>query len=62
MSHQDVIKHVPDAKVGQVVQDFKDDGAPAVEKTDEGNGLWTVTATFPDGSLTSPPKTVPKGV
>jgi hypothetical protein len=48
MAHQEVLRHVPTARVPEAMQGFKDAGATTVTKEDEGAGMWTVTATFPD--------------
>lgn len=38
---------IPGGDVDEVVRDFESEGA-TVEKTEQPNGMWTVTATFPD--------------
>jgi hypothetical protein len=47
MSIQRVLTEVPDSKVNEIVGDFESEGA-SVTKTQQANGNWTVTATFPD--------------
>jgi hypothetical protein len=43
------LRNVPDSEVDQVVSDFESEGAN-VERTQNPDGTWTVTATFPDRS------------
>jgi hypothetical protein len=43
----EVIKHVPTAEKPRLEADYRALGATSVAWTDEGGGLWTVTATFP---------------
>jgi uncharacterized protein (TIGR02594 family) len=41
------LTNVPTSEKQEVIDDFKSEGA-SVEVTDLGNGLWTITGTFPD--------------
>ena len=48
-----VVTDIPTDKVGSVIAGFRLDSPTDVTKTQQPNGLWTVTATFPpcaDGS------------
>lgn len=47
MPRQEVIRNVPRDQVDRVVQNFRDDGATQVDKKDNGDGTYDVTATFP---------------
>jgi hypothetical protein len=49
MTHTSEIDDIPPSQVDQVVQDFKDEGAINVTKTQQPNGNFTVIATFDDG-------------
>jgi hypothetical protein len=43
------ITDIPAAKVNMVISEFNlDDPAPTIVTTDQGGGLFTVTATYPD--------------
>ena len=48
MSRIEVLKDIPASEVDEVVGDFKSEGA-SVEKEQQDNGLWKVTATFNNG-------------
>ena len=41
------LRNVPNSDVDEVVGDFESEGA-TVEKTENSDGTWNVTATFPD--------------
>ena len=41
------LRNVKNSEVAQVEEDFKSEGA-TVEKTQNPDGTWNVTATFPD--------------
>ena len=41
------ITDIPQSKVQEVENLYKLDNPTKIEKVDQGNGLWTVTATFP---------------
>lgn len=45
MSRIEVLKDIPDSEVEEVVSDFESEGA-SVEREEQDNGLWKVTATF----------------
>jgi len=45
MSRMEVLTDIPDSEVDEVVSDFKSEGA-SVEKEQQDNDLWKVTATF----------------
>ena len=47
MPKKRTLTDVSDADVGQLVDDFRSEGA-IVQKTRQPNGLWTVVATIPD--------------
>ena len=47
MSHTEVLKDVPNAKVAEIKSSFEQEGASVIVK-DQGNGLSTLVATFPD--------------
>lgn len=47
MARVEVLTDVPGNKVDKIVSDFERAGAQ-VAKTEQQNGKWTVTATFPD--------------
>ena len=47
MCRQEVLRGVPAAKVGEIVQSFKKDGATQVDTSDNGNGTSDITATLP---------------
>ena len=49
MPHTSEIDDIAPSQVDQVVQDFKDDGATSVTKTQQANGNFSVIATFSDG-------------
>jgi hypothetical protein len=48
MSHIEMIKDVPNAKVAEVKASYQNEGATSVLVCDQGGGLSTVVATFPD--------------
>lgn len=41
------ITDIPESKVQEVKNLYKLDNPTTIEKVDQGNGLWTVIATFP---------------
>ena len=47
------VTDIPKEKVAVVVANYEADSpTPNIERVDQGNGLWTVVATFPgDGEL-----------
>lgn len=47
MPKTEILTDLPDSELAQVVEDFESEGA-TVSKTKQPDGLWTVTATFPD--------------
>ena len=46
------IINIPKDKVPMVVADFELDSPDKIEKIDQGDGLWTVKATFPGAGET----------
>lgn len=48
MARQETLRNVPKDQVKRVVQSFRDEGATQVDPTDNGDGTYDVTATFPD--------------
>lgn len=46
MAHVEVLKGIPDDRVGKIVAMFKADGATDVKKEQQPDDTWTVTATF----------------
>ena len=46
----EILTNIPDSEVDEVVRDFESEGA-SVEKTQNTDGTWKVTATFPDDKL-----------
>ena len=49
MGHQRTLENVPDSEVDEVVSDFQSEGA-TVEKIQQEDGSWKVTATYPNGN------------
>ncbi len=47
------LKDVTDDELDELVSDFESEGA-TVQKTKQSNGLWTVTATYPDHPAAKP--------
>lgn len=43
----ETLTDVPANKVGKIVQGCVDDGATEIECTQQPNGKWTITATYP---------------
>lgn len=47
MSTIEELRDIPDGDVDEVIADYESEGADAV-KIPQGDGNWTVRATFPD--------------
>jgi hypothetical protein len=45
---QEKMQNVPPDELGDIVSGFADDGATSIDCRRQGDGNWTVTATFPD--------------
>jgi hypothetical protein len=49
MAHTEILRDVPAESLDEVVADYKEEGAE-VTTTPQPNGMFTVTAIFPDNS------------
>ena len=58
MTHVEIIKDVPNAKVPQLVADYKAEGALSVNVIPQGRGLSTIMTTWADTPLSESAKTV----
>lgn len=58
MTHVEIMKDVPDAKVAQLVADYKAEGALSVSVIPQGGGLSTIMTTWADAPLSESAKTV----
>ena len=56
MSHVEIMKDVPNAKVAQLVADFKAEGALSVSVIPQGGGLSTIMTTWADAPLSEAAK------
>lgn len=56
MAHVEIMKNVPNSEVPQLTAECKAAGALSVTAISQGNGLSTVTVTWPDAPLSAPAK------